>query len=1325
MSRLDPHDMSTLPELHAPQQPAHGSVVGHSDLCLQDLFERSADRHPHAVALRFRDTSLTYLDLDFRANRLARHLRAHGVRSGSLVGIFLERSELPIVALLAVLKAGAAYVPLDPVYPPDRIAHILETTGITILLSQRSLRGRVAGFPGTLIECDELSGLVGDLSPERLTRDETGVTPADLCYVIFTSGTTGRPKGIMTEHRNVVGFFEGFNRVIRLHRNDRVYQGFSLGFDGSVEEIWMAFTNGATLCVGTPEAARLGDEARRLLCHYGATVFSTVPTFLGLIREDIASLRLLIVSGEPCPPHLIDKWAVDSRRMLNVYGPTETTVNTTVALCKPGAPVTIGKPLDGYEIHILDERMQPVPHGLPGELYVGGVGVARGYFQQEELTRKAFLCHGPDSVLYRTGDQVCQNAEGELVFLGRVDSQVKVRGFRIELGEIESVLREAPSVEQAVIVVSRRNDLDELAAFVVPRNPACGADKHEIVALLNQRLPPYMVPAYLDEVEALPLLPSGKVDRKALPAPATRLHLVKENVVPPANPIEEAIVEVVKKVFSVEQVSVTDDFFADLGGYSLLIVEMIAALRREHELEVSVRDAYGHTSPRALASHVNSNRTSPALLENTKSSKAVFHSVPRLERWTCYALQLTSIVLMAGLATTPAVIFFWTCLWAYQGTLSIGWPVGIAATLAVLGYPLMLLLSIALKWLIVGRYRPGRYPLWSLAYFRFWLASRVQAWSGIGFAAGTPLMSLYFRLMGAKIGRNCIIDTPLCMAHDVVTIGDNTCIGSETQLLGYRIENGELVIGTVTIGNDCFVGTHSALGLDVQMEDGARLDDLSLLPDNARMGKGESWRGSPAKPGCVTLPELPRDQQKRRPFLFGCLHLLALEGLGLVTMATALPPLAAVSAAWWYGGIPGLLAALVATGFLGVFYYCLVVAGLKRLILPKVRPGTHSTESLFYLRKWLVDLILGASRTALHAVYTTIYFPIWLRILGAKVGKGAEISTVSQLYPDLTVIGDESFFADGSMIGGRRFFQGHVQLDEVRIGRRSFVGNNARLPGGGALGENSLLGCLSTLPEGRKCPADGTEWLGSPSFQLPHRRKECEFDVTEIFAPTRKLIATRCIIDALRIFTPTYLALTAGLAFVGFLIYGMLSLGLGVTLALAPIVSMALSIAVALATVALKWAVMGRFKPVRKPLWSVYVWLNELVNGVYETVAAPAMAGFIGTPFFNWFLRLLGCQIGKNCYIGTTLFSEFDLVRIGDHVALNAGVVVQNHLFEDRIMKSSYLDIGDECSVGNMSVVLYDSRIEPRTVIGPLSLVMKGDSVPPRTQWTGIPINQD
>ena len=1292
---------------------------------LHELFESKVDAQGDAVALVCGDLRLSYAELEAKANRLAHRLRAAGAGPGSLIGLCLNRSELPIIAILGCLKAGAAYAPIDPTHPDERIRYIVGEAGISLVVSEQALLDRVRStFDGEVISLDGGAAEIAALPATRLTEAETGGSPADLCYVIYTSGTSGRPKGVMTEHRNAYHFVRAFNAVCSTTPADRIFQGFSLGFDGSVEEIWMAFSNGAALVVGSKDTPRFGNDLAQYLLRARVTYFSTVPTMLSTMTQDVPTLRQLVVSGEVCPPELVMRWWRPDRTILNVYGPTEATVNTTAKICMPGQAITIGRPIPGYSAHILDEAMNPVPDGAKGELYVGGPGVSRGYLNQPELTLRHYVTWRRDGArLYRTGDLAALNDNGEVEFFGRIDDQIKIRGYRVELSEITSVLLEQNNVASATVAAHDRAGVPTLAAYVVARDRTKAFDRSALLAGLRAKLPAYMVPAYLDALDELPMLTTGKVERKRLPAPIQPLVDEASAVEPPKNALEAKIVGAWAKVFGVAAVGAEQDFFLDLGGHSLLAAQMVAVLR-DVDLHVAVRDVYAFPTPRRLADHL----AVTSALQADAPPAVVKSERPSLRREAglrVAAAQALLFLIGWYVFTTPSFVVLPIADDLLRGRLSLTHTVLLLVVFTLVLTPVLMAVGIGAKWAIIGRYKPGAYPLWGSYYIRWWLVTGLQQLSGAGLFLGTPLMPVYYRLMGAKVGRNCALDTGLVSAWDMVSIGDDTSIGADTQFHAARVQDGYLIIGRVEIGSRCFIGAHSALGLNVRMADDSRLDDQSALPDGASIEAGEQRRGSPGKTLEVPTPpgEIYRASLLRK-IAFVPVAWLVGSLLGLLSLAPSL----ILIKLWLYAFNDGWLALALGLSFAAIPAFivitCLWIAMIKAVLLRRAKPGIYSLYSLYYLRHWLAYGLMRSSRGLLLPIFTTIYLPPWMRLLGAKIGKHAEMSTVWSFMPELLDAGDSAFFADGCMFGGRRVFGGRFELGINRVGNRSFVGNGAILPTGTGLGDRCLLGVMSAPPTPGQTTPDGTDWLGSPAFRLPNRQKVGGFSEEATYRPSRKLYAQRAVVDALRILIPTYTGFALGLAGLAAVLYGFEVYGMAITFALLPALGLlAATISVSI-VVALKWAVMGRFKPVIVPLWSPYVWFNEMVNGAYESIMAPVVGAFFGTPFAAPLLRLLGCKIGRHCYIASGLFSEFDLVRIGDFVALNSGAVMQNHLFEDRIMKSSYLTIEPGCSVGNMSVVLYDTRMGEGAALGSMSLLMKGEVMPAGSRWHGIPTVQ-
>ncbi|MBI5397076.1 MAG: amino acid adenylation domain-containing protein, partial [Verrucomicrobia bacterium] len=1271
------------------------------------------------------DDRLTFEELEAHANRLAHYLRARGIGRGSFVGIWLSRSMDVYVAMLGALKAGAAYVPLDPDYPEDRVAYILADCGTQALITTSQFASRCGAFKGALICLDAGHKGISAQPSRKLTAAETGTRPDDLCYVIYTSGSTGRPKGVQIEHRSACNLVRAEAKIFPVRSSDRVYQGFSVAFDASVEEIWLAFNAGATLVVGTREMVQSGPELSRVLTEAGVTVFSTVPTLLAMQEEDIPTVRLLIMGGEACPQDLANRWCKPGRRMVNTYGPTEATVIATWGDLQPGRRVTIGKPAPNYRCYILNEQLQPVPVGVPGELCIGGVGVARGYVGQPELTAEKFVPNpferdGDNAPrLYRTGDLVRWTSGGEIEFLGRLDSQVKLRGFRVELSEIEAVLMECDGVRAAAVAV--REDVpgvQQLAGYAVP-GAGAAFDEERALAHLRTRLPAYMVPGLIETVAELPTLPSGKVDRRRLPAPRPRAAKARADLVEPRTELEAKIARVWQSLFAPAAVSIHDDFFRELGGHSLLAARMVSELRKDPALRgLSVLDVYSQPTIEKLAAKFE--KAAP-----TREAKPAgeFRPVPRLRHFFCGTAQLAVLYLVYGFFSlqwlAPYVVYVWMIERLYERYEAIF----AAVTVLTAFYPGLLLAFVVVKWLVIGRYKAGEHPLWGLYYFRWWLVNTVQSAIPITYLNGTPLLNPYLRLLGAKIGRNVFLGTDNFTAFDLLTIGDDTSIGLDASGAGCHVENGRLIIGPVTIGNGCYVGTRSMVRENAVIEDGAALEDLSMLPAGGRIPRGERWAGSPARPAGQRATARPQPAPAPRRFGFGLLHAVGVVVFPAMVLAAIFPGVILLNElSYSLGGIWFLCFAPV-VGLSFVVLLCLEIAAAKWLLLGRVKEGRYPLHSFFYSRKWFVDQLMELSLDLLGPLYASVYLAPWYRLLGAKLGTRAEISTASFIVPDLLSIDDESFIADAVSLGAGRVEDGIVAIAGNRIGKRSFVGNSATLPPGTVLGDDCLIGCLSAPPaDAVEAARPGATWLGSPAFFLPQRQQSTVFAVETTFKPTRKLFLMRAAIELLRIILPP----TGFVARSGFLFTARAAMAkdftFGQVLVLFPLLYAGCGVAAAGFAIAMKWLIAGRYQPCEKPLWSAFVWRNELVNALQEHFANDWLVTMLaGTPFISWYFRLMGAKVGRRVYLDTTDMTEFDLVSIGDDAALNGDCTVQTHLFEDRVMKMSRIEIGPRCTVGGGSLVLYDTRMEAGASLGELSLLMKGETLPAGTAWEGSP----
>ena len=1254
--------------------------------------------------------------------------------------LYAEKSSKLFAAMLGVLKAGAGYVPLDPKFPLARVQGILEDADIAVVICDdklsEALKGKAAA---ALMVFDEVPE-----APAAPPLQPTHVAPDNVCYVIYTSGSTGRPKGVIIEHRNAVNFVRSLHTVYELTADERIYQGFSIAFDASIEEIWAAFSLGGTLVVPSNDIARSAFDAAEFINARNITYFSTVPPFLSMIAEDLPTVKLLVLGADVCPNELVQRWASPGRRLLNTYGPTEATVVATATECTRDKPVTIGKALPGYSTYVLDERMKPVPTGECGELYLGGTSIARGYLNRPNLTAECFIQNPFDGDsssprLYRTRDLVRTSDDGNLEFVGRADAQIKIRGFRIELSEIEAVLLEDPAIRAAAVAAVEFGSLKELAAYVVLAPRLTTLDRERLSDRLSARLPEYMIPRYLDLVEELPQMTSGKIDRKLLPPPKTVLGRAEHDLVAPTTATERTVAEAWERVFKQSPISIDDDFFLDLRGHSFFAAQAVTELRKQFPgVSVSVPDFYEYRTVRRLAEFLDkagaaakrvgaaeSLDVKPLPGEQAAAVDAARPPLPRF-RWVCVPLQALALVVLYAIMTAPVFAAIVLILRVLAGQTPLDEAISLATTAGFLIWPIWLIISIATKWLVIGRYKAGYYPVWGSYYFRWWLVTRFQELSLSGIFVGTPLMALYYRAMGAKVGRNCSIDTPHCFAFDLISIGNDTSIGPESQLLGYRVENGWLILGTCVIGDECFIGTHACLSLNTHVDNRARVGDMTHVADETVVAADTSVRGSPADLGEVDLGTLqdnarPGRSGRARAFMYGLIHLVLIYVMGYFLIMSAVPALLLVGYALYTGGpLWGIGAAFVAVP-ISVIWYLFMVVAVKWIFIGRIRPGTYRQYSGAYLRYWFLAYLLNNTRHIVLPLYSTLFLPPFLRLLGAKIGRGTEISTVMQVMPDLIEIGDGSFLADACIIGGHRAYLGQIELRNNRIGSHTFIGNSALVPVGVDIGDNVLIGVMSTPPQGIQRTGDNTRWMGSPSFELPHTQEVTGFSDADTYHPRTGTVSFRLAVEVVRMFLPGMVA-TADFVMVciaAVYIYGLVPLW-----AFALIIPIVATLAsfVAIAMVAfLKFMLMHTFRPVVKPLWSPYVWVNDIVNAIYEVVAAPAMGPLLGTPFSCMCARWMGCKVGRWVVLESTLFSEFDLVEIGDEAALNVGATIQTHLFEDRVMKSDFLKIGPRCSVGNMAVVLYSTEMQRGSSLDSLSVLMKGEVLAAASCWSGIP----
>ncbi|HYA80211.1 MAG TPA: Pls/PosA family non-ribosomal peptide synthetase [Methylocystis sp.] len=1302
------------------------------DELLSDIFAATAQKFPSAICLTTLERRFTYREVDTFATTIAAGLIERGVGPFDVVGLWMARSPELLIAQIAIAKTGAAWLPFDADAPMDRIALCLADAGAKGLLTSEVFAARAQdSIPFPLWVDEKIAALVDQPLPDPRTR---GANPDAPAYMIYTSGSTGTPKGIVISNRNICHYLRSSNEVYEVKASDVMFQGGSVAFDLSMEEIWIPYLVGATLFVATPEVLGETEQLPLIMEEAKVSVLDTVPTLLSVLPRDVKTLRVIILGGEACPPSVAERWTRIGRTIYNGYGPTETTVVATIGEVWPKEQVTIGKPIPNYTCYIVDDALDLVGPNVEGELLIGGPGVAKGYLKRDALTAEKFIpnpfsADGADPVLYRSGDAVSLNDDGNIVFRGRIDDQIKIRGFRVELGEIEAVLTNQPGVRAAAVALRSERGLDELVAFLTTEGER--PEPQELRAALREVLPPYMVPARYEFLEDLPKLTSGKVDRKALKrieltAPAS----ADEEQEIPRDETEAKLLEAAKRVLPPGTIPFDADFFTDLGGHSLLAARFVGAVRETPALaSVTLHDLYTHRTLRALAAHLAGKAEYDAPARDLS-----FTPPPLLRRFLCGLAQAAALPFILAIITAQ-----WLGVFVSYLLLTTEDATFFEELRALLGlYVCVNLATVAIsilgKWLVIGRTKPGRYPLWGVYYYRWWLAQRLMGLTHAKWFQVSPLMNLYLKALGARIGKDAQISEFEAGAIDLVSIGDGACLGSKLKLSNARVVGNELIIGAIDIGADAYIGSSCAIEEDVVIGAGAALEDLTSAPAGARIGAQEIWNGSPArKTGLVDESQLDAQAQAgpvRRAVMTALFALFALTipPLGLLPIFPAFAlfdkldqwmGFAAADHFWYLVAIPlfawptAFVLVLVTVAFIIVFRWTFMPL--------RVRGGAYSVWSFFYLRKWAVALATEVTLETLSSLFATLYMRSWYRLMGARIGKDSEISTnVSGRY-DIVEIGEKCFIADEVVLGDEDVRRGYMYLKPVKTGDRVFIGNDAVVPPGAEIPTGALIGIKSKPPSNSEL-SPGDTWFGSPPIKLPVRQKFDGGGAAWTYQPPPWKKFMRAAYEAVNVSFPTMLFMTYGTWAVESFGQALIDGEYATVLRMFILDSVLISLAMTLSVVVVKWLTMGRYEPQVKPMWSFWAMRTEACAVLYWGLAGKVLLEHLrGTPFLPWLLRLFGAKFGKGVFMDMTDITEFDCIHVGDYCALNMVSALQTHLYEDRVMKVGRIRLGDGVCVGAGSTVLYDTHIGDFARLGPLTVVMKGESLPPNSEWVGAP----
>jgi non-ribosomal peptide synthetase-like protein len=1264
---------------------------------LVDIFRLTATHHLDASALDSGADAATYAEFAEAAEEVADELAALGIGRGDKVGVRLPSGTTDLyVAIMGVLFAGAAYVPVDADDPDERARLVFG-------------EAKVAAVIGT--------GLTIEPRVHREPRQRADPDITDDAWVIFTSGSTGTPKGVAVTHQNAAAFVDAeagmFLRTAPIGPADRVMAGLSVGFDASCEEMWLAWRYGACLVPAPRALVRSGVDVGPWLSANEVTIVSTVPTLVSLWPDAaLDRVRLLILGGEALPRELATRLIREGREVWNTYGPTEATVVACGAQVTGDGPVRIGLPLAGWDLAVVDRAGQPVPVGEKGELIIGGVGLARYLDPAKDAEKYAPMPSLGWERAYRSGDVVVHDPEG-LLFAGRADDQVKLGGRRIELGEVDSALLAVPGVTAAAAAVRRTEAGNQLLVGYVTVIDAY--DAPAATAHLRATLPAALVPR-LAVVDDIAIRSSGKVDRDALPWPIATGD-------PAAAGLEGTaarIAEVWQKVIGATPATSEVDFF-DLGGGSLTAAQVVTMLRADHP-DLVVADIYDHPTVAGLAAYLDAHE--PQLL--AEQSRKV-RPIPRKTQLA----QILALPLLRSLAAPRWIAWTLVSARVVHDLYAVTWlPVTpwwvLALLLAVfVSPPGRMLLAAKIAQATLFGVTPGDYPRGGKVHLRIWAAERLADELGATRLSGAPYIIWYARLLGAKVARDADLHSlPPVTGH--LTVGPGASVEPEVDLTGYWIDGDTLHVGGIRIGKRARIGARSALcpGADVG-------DDAEVAPGSAVFGTvpaGEFWSGAPAT-RASSAARGPWDErpESSRAAVAGwlvtyaavatCLGLL--PAVAVVLTGAPVLVLADVGATDGPAEIaqalaPWLLPAAVA----GSVLLAALVAGCVRLLALGIRPGVHQVRSRPAIAVWATVRVLDEARTWLFPLYSSQLTPVWLRLLGARIGRDVEASTVLMI-PSLTHVNDQAFLADDTLIGGYELGGGWLRVERVKVGKRAFVGNSAMAAPGRKVPKRSLVAVLSAAPA-RKTVSAGASWLGSPPAPL-RRAEQGSVDERTYAPPTRLRIARGCW-EAARI-----LPVAFGLGLSGAVVVGMLavwtSYGAAAGVLVTPVLFVLAGAGAAVAAVATKWLLVGRVRRGTHPLWSSFVWRNELADTMIEVVGTPWFAGLAtGSPLLNVWFRAMGARVGTGVWCETYWLPEPDLVDLGDGATVNQGTVLQTHLFHDRLLVTDSVRLRRGATLGPNSVILPAAGLGKHATVGPVSLVMRGETVPDKTRWIGNPI---
>ncbi|MFH0784194.1 MAG: amino acid adenylation domain-containing protein [Pseudomonadota bacterium] len=1111
------------------------------------LFEEQVDKTPNSIAVIFEDMSLTYCQLNERANQLTHFLKIdHHVAHEDLIGVVLNRSEKVIIAFLAILKAGCAYMPLDPHAPTDRLNFMVADAQPKVIIFEKDAAPQFC--ESTTIPLVNIDLQYSDLryNPDNLC------TSKSLAYVIFTSGSTGKPKGVLIEHQGLLNNILGCHIYRDYPETIKASATSAFTFDASIQQIAAVLTAGHCLCILSELVILDMIALINTLEKHQIKIFNSTPSLVQELLLQFArnntdiSLEKIITGGEllplSVPGVLQSKQIFRHLKIFNVYGATETCIDNTQFILDSStqlqtASVPIGKPKANVQIFILSDAQQLQPIGIPGEICMSGDILARGYLHRPDVTQDKFVPNPylPGQTMYRTGDLGCWLPDGNIEFLGRMDDQVKIRGYRIELGEIEQVLLSNPRIESAVVLAK------EIAAgnkeVVAYYTSSDALNSKDIRKQLSKSLPVYMVPSFYKRITTFPLTSHGKINKKALLAmDLESLDERFEHHVPPKTDLEKQVHFYFSTILGHENFGITDDFFA-IGGTSMSAVQIVSKIREALWPNISVANILRHRTIESLIHHfqkkeaVNQAKSKDAsrrFSPDHRDDKGFIHLDDFIDQGDDYEKEVPAgvrcflqifgsifISIITGMSVVPSILLLFMIREKY-GLLSAVFSAPLAGPGIILSG---LLLTAGIKWLVIGKYRSGVHKVWSWYFLRWWFVGRLISYTHlimVHWIRETMFINWWISLLGGTVHKGAVISTIHITEPDLIEIGENTTIDEDAHICGHTFHKGHLILGPVKIGANSYIGAMSVVLPFSQIEENVFLDRQSLIKTGQRCPRATYWQGSPAK-----MAENPY-ASGHHPFTVAAhshpLLLFFLQLLGVVILSggivVALIPLFFLSPLL-SRAMPNFLSTAITLCigpvlFLSVFAAVCIVS--KWLLIGRTRKGIKRSGLWLAWRQWLVNRFLTSVLFRALAEYTiggTILCNWLYRALGVTIGKRTLIAApIVHHDSDLITIGDDVWIGSRLQMFPTARATNHshqvhnqcsMQLSSaemhvapISIEHHSIIAERCIMMPGSQMQPWSSLGSLSVVSQ-NQCLPENSIWLGSPA-QIIHAHKDGERD---------------------------------------------------------------------------------------------------------------------------------------------------------------------------------------------------------------------------------------